>query len=52
MEETAPHIYQDVGIAFGPEYVGKGYGKQILLLLLELLQVAGRKGILLFHTRK
>lgn len=35
MEETAPHIYQDVGIALGPGYVGKGYGKQILLLLLE-----------------
>lgn len=25
VEETAPHIYQDVGIALGPEYVGKGY---------------------------
>lgn len=31
VEETAPHIYQDVGIALGPEYVGKGYGKHISL---------------------
>ena len=35
VEEIAPHIYQDAGIALGPEYVGKGYGKQILRLLLE-----------------
>lgn len=30
MEETAPHIYQDVGIALGPEYVGKGYKALVL----------------------
>ncbi len=35
VEEIAPHIYQDAGIALGPEYVGKGYGKQILRLLLD-----------------
>lgn len=35
VEETAPHIYHETGIALGPEYVGKGYGKQILCLLME-----------------
>ena len=35
VEEIQPHIYQDTGIALGPEYMGKGYGKQILLLLVE-----------------
>ena len=35
MEETAPHIFHETGIALGPEYVGRGYGKQILRLLLE-----------------
>lgn len=35
VEEIAPHIYQDASIALGPEYVGKGYGKQILRLLLD-----------------
>ena len=35
VEEIAPHIYQDAGIALGPEFVGKGYGKQILQLLLK-----------------
>lgn len=35
IEKIAPHIYQETGIALGPEYVGKGYGKQILQLLLD-----------------
>lgn len=43
VEETAPHIYQDAGIALGPEYVGKGYGKQILQVLLEYCRSLGGK---------
>jgi len=43
VEETAPHIYQDTGIALGSEYVGKGYGKQILRLLLEYCRSVGGK---------
>lgn len=35
IEKLAPQIYQDAGIALGPDYVGKGYGKQILQVLLE-----------------
>ncbi len=35
VRETEPYIYHETGIALGPEYVGKGYGKQILQLLLE-----------------
>ena len=35
VEETEPHIYHETGIALGPEYVGKGYRKQILRLLME-----------------
>lgn len=35
VEERAPHIFWETGIALGPEYVGRGYGKQILNLLLE-----------------
>ena len=34
VEETEPHIYHETGIALGPEYVGRGYGKQILRLLI------------------
>ena len=35
VEEIKPHIYHETGIALGPEYVGRGYGKQILHLLME-----------------
>ncbi|MCI9216869.1 MAG: GNAT family N-acetyltransferase [Dorea sp.] len=30
-----PGIYEEMGIALGPEYVGRGYGKQVLCLLLK-----------------
>ncbi len=45
VEEMKPHIYQDAGIALGPEYVGKGYGKQILQLLLKYCSSLGGKEI-------
>ncbi len=35
VKEVRPHIYEEAGIALGPEYVGKWYGKQILQRLLE-----------------
>ena len=35
VEEIRRDIFQDAGIALGPEYTGKGLGKQILQLLLE-----------------
>lgn len=35
MIEIAPHIYEDGGIGIGKDFVGKGYGKQILNALLE-----------------
>lgn len=40
-EEIEPHIYRETGIALGPEYVGKGYGKQILQLLLRYCKMLG-----------
>ena len=35
IKEISPAVYEDTGIALGPEYVGRGYGKQVLRLLLE-----------------
>ncbi len=35
MEEIEKGIYEDTGIAIGPKYTGKGYGKQILKGLSE-----------------
>ncbi len=43
VQETSPHIWHETGIALGPEYVGKGYGKQILQLLLEHCRSLGGK---------
>lgn len=33
--EIEPGTYEDCGIALGPEYTGKGYGKQILSALVD-----------------
>lgn len=52
VEEISPHVYQDAGIALGPEYVGKGYGKQILLLLLEYCRSLGGKEFYYFTRAK
>ena len=34
VEEIGPGIFREAGIALGPEYVGRGYGKQILNMLM------------------
>ena len=39
--EIRPGIYEDTGIALGPEYVGKGYGKQLLNRLVEYCTASG-----------
>lgn len=43
VEMIEPEIYQEAGIALGPEYVRKGYGTQILKLLLEYCKSMGGK---------
>lgn len=35
MREIEPDVYEDMGIALGPHYMRKGYGKQILNALVE-----------------
>ena len=35
MKETSKGVFEDSGIAVGPTYTGKGYGKQILCALLN-----------------
>lgn len=35
MEEIDERVYEDTGIAIGPAYTGKGYGKQILRALVQ-----------------
>ncbi len=43
VEERKPHSFEETGIALGPEYVGRGYGKQILGLLLRYCAALGGK---------
>lgn len=35
VEQIEPHLYQEAGICLGPNYVGKGFGKQILQGLIQ-----------------
>lgn len=35
MREVEAGVYEETGIAIGPEFVGRGYGKQILTALVE-----------------
>ena len=35
MEERAPGVWGETGVALGPAFTGKGYGKQILNLLTD-----------------
>ena len=37
MQQVSPAVWEDIGIAIGPEFVGRGYGKQIIFGLCESL---------------
>ena len=35
MTEIEAGVYEDMGVALGPDFVGKGYGKQVLHILID-----------------
>lgn len=41
LERLGPHSFQEAGIVLGPDFTGKGYGKQILALLLDWAAALG-----------
>ena len=45
MKEIEPNIYGDAGIGLGKDYVGKGYGKQILNAFIDYIfnELNGKK---------
>ncbi len=45
-------IYEDIGVAVGPEYVGQGYGKQILAALCDELKKQGAKELRCSYREK
>ena len=41
LAELSPGVWQETGIALGPDFVGRGFGRQILGLLMELARERG-----------
>lgn len=35
MEEVEPGVFEDIGVALGPDYVGRHYGKEVLTALVR-----------------
>ena len=44
LAELSPGVWQETGIALGPDFVGRGYGRQILELLMDLARERGGTG--------
>lgn len=51
VNEWKPGVYEELGIALGPRFVGRGYGKQILQRLLVYAAAHGGREFL-YRTRK
>ena len=41
LAEASPGVWQETSIALGPEFVGRGYGRQILQLLMDIARSRG-----------
>lgn len=41
VEQTSPTVWEEAGICLGPDYVGQGYGKQILQCLVDYAKSLG-----------
>lgn len=39
MEEIEPGVFEDMGVALGPDFVGKGYGKQIINAMADYAKI-------------
>ena len=44
LAELSPGVWEETGIALGPDFVGRGYGRQILELLMDLARERGGTG--------
>lgn len=51
IERLGLHIYQEAGICLGPEFAGKGYGKQVLLCLIRYCKEAFGAKEFIYSTR-
>ena len=51
IEKIEPYTYQEAGICLGPNYVGKGFGKQILQGLLQYCKKQFGAKVFIYSTR-
>lgn len=53
MEEIEPGVYEDKGIALGPDFVGKGYGKQIVNAMVDYAknELGAKKMVLSYRSQ-
>lgn len=53
MIEIEDGVYEDTGIALGPDFVGKGYGKQILNAMVDFAQdeLGAKKMVLSYRSQ-
>ncbi|MDD7738497.1 MAG: GNAT family N-acetyltransferase [Fusicatenibacter sp.] len=52
VEKIAPFIYQEAGICLGSDYVGRGYGKQILQCLIRYCREEHQAKEFYYSTRE
>ena len=52
VEKIEPCIYQEAGICLGPDYVGKGFGKQILQGLIQYCKKEFGAKTFIYSTRE
>ena len=52
VEKIEPYIYQEAGICLGPDYVGKGFGRQILQGLIQYCKEEFRAKEFIYLTRE
>ena len=52
VEKLGPHTCQEAGICLGPKYVGKGFGKQILQVLIQYCKEEFSAKKFIYSTRE
>ena len=51
-EKVKEGVYQEIGICIGPDYMGKGYGKQVLKALIEYVKEEYDAEEFIYRSRK
>lgn len=52
IEKVGPYTYQEAGICLGPKFVGKGYGRQILIGIIQYCKIKLGQKSFIYFTRE